>query len=193
MPSFLNISLLLLGSISLVHAIPQLSFPINAQIPPLAVVGQPFSFTFSPSTFSYYTPSITYSISNNTPSWLTFDASTNTFGGTPKSSDVGNVSFILTANDISGPAVDNVTFIVVQGDGVTVGRDVKSQLGGLGGVDGNGGIVLNNERGFSWQFSQDTFKTNGVDILTYYAVSAGIGLLLCRFLICRTYSIAKLD
>jgi axial budding pattern protein 2 len=173
MPSFFNISPLLLGWISLVYAVPQLSFPINAQLPPLAVVGQPFSFTFSPSTFSYYTPSVTYSISNNTPSWLTFDASTCTFGGTPASSDVGNVTFTLTANDISGPAVDDVTFIVVQDDGVTVGRDVKSQLGRLGGVDGNGGIVLNNEKGFSWQFSQDTFKANGVAIQTYYAVSAG--------------------
>jgi axial budding pattern protein 2 len=192
MLSFFNISPLLLGSISLAYAIPQLSFPINAQVPPLAVVGQPFSFTFSLSTFSYYTPSLTYSISNNTPSWLTFDASTGTFGGTPASGDVGNFTFNLTAKDTSGSAVDNVNFIVVQDDGVTIGEDVKSQLGGFGGVDGNGGIVLNNEKGFSWQFSQDTFKTDGVSIQTYYAVSAGI-VFVFLFLTCRTYAAAKLD
>ena len=173
MPFFLNFSPLLFGTLSLVHAIPQLSFPVNAQIPPLAVVAQPFSFTFSPSTFTYDSPSISYSILNNTPSWVSFDASSRTFSGTPRSGDVGNFTFTLNANDTTGSAKGDVTFLVVADDGVTVGRDVKSQLEGFGGVDGQGGIVLNNEKGFSWQFSQDTFKTDSNRIQTYYAVSAG--------------------
>lgn len=164
---------LLLGSLSLVYAIPQLSFPINAQVPPLAVVAEPFSFTFSPSTFSYDTPSITYSISNNTPSWISFDNSTRTFTGTPSSSDVGTFTFTLNANDTTGIATGDVTLLVVQDDGVTTGQDVESQLEGFGGVDGNGGIVLSNEKGFTWQFAQDTFKAGSVPITTYYAVSTG--------------------
>src|SRR5205823_8033936 len=51
------------------------------------------------STFSYDSPSISYSISNDTPSWLSFDASTRTFSGTPASSDVGNFTFTLSARD----------------------------------------------------------------------------------------------
>src|ERR1700731_2248279 len=117
MTFFLTFSLLL-GSIFLVQAIPQLSFPVNAQVPPLAVVSQPFSFTFSPSTFSYDSPSITYSISNDTPSWLTFDNSTRTFSGTPASSDVGNFTFTLSAKDDVGSAAGAVTFLVVQDDGI---------------------------------------------------------------------------
>ena len=176
----LNLCPLLLGSLSLVHATPQLSFPVNAQIPPLAVVAQHFSFTFSPSTFSYDTPTISYSISNNTPTWLSFDASTRTFSGTPQSGDVGNFSFTLNADDTTGSATGEVTFVVVQEDGVTVGRDVESQLEGFGGVDGNGGIVLNNEKGFTWQFAQDTFKTSGNPLQTYYAVSIGMFIALLR-------------
>jgi axial budding pattern protein 2 len=174
MPFLLNLSPLFFAAIPLVHAIPQLSFPVNAQIPPLAVVAHPFSFTFSPSTFSYDTPSISYSISNGAPSWLSFDASTRTFSGTPQSSDVGTFNFTLNANDTSGGATGDVTFLVVQDDGVIVGRNMESQLEGFGGVDGRGGIVLSNEKGFSWQFSQDTFKTGDNPIQTYYAVSTGI-------------------
>src|SRR5579859_3029075 len=165
-----TLSPFLLGLTSLVQAIPQLTFPVNAQVPPLAVVSQPFSFTFSPSTFSYDTPSISYSISNNTPSWLQFDASTRTFSGTPSTSDVGNFSFQLKANDSAGTATGNVMFLVVESDGVSVGRDIEAQLEGFGGVDGHGGIVLRNQKAFSWQFAADTFKTTNTPKTTYYAV-----------------------
>jgi axial budding pattern protein 2 len=165
----------LLGAITpLVHAVPQLAFPVNAQVPPLAVAAQPFSFTFSPSTFSYDTPTISYSISNNTPSWLKFDASSRTFTGTPQSSDVGNFTFTLSANDTTGTASGSVMFLVVADDGVTVGDSVETQLVGFGGVDGDGGIVLSNEKEFSWTFSQDTFTTTENPIITYYAVSTGM-------------------
>jgi len=174
MTFFYTLSTFLVGFSSLVQAIPQLTFPVNAQVPPLAVVSQPFSFTFSPSTFSYDSPSISYSISNDTPSWLSFDASTRTFSGTPASSDVGNFTFTLSARDNAGTAVGDVTFLVVQDDGVSVGRDLESQLEGFGGVDGNGGIVLDNQNAFTWQFAQDTFKTSNSPITTYYAVSTGI-------------------
>ena len=165
---------LFLGFLSLVQAIPQLTFPVNAQVPPLAVVSEPFSFTFSPSTFSYDSPSISYSISNNTPSWLAFNASTRTFSGTPSSGDVGNFTFTLSANDTAGTASGEVTFLVVESDGVTIGQDIDSQLVGFGGVDGNGGIVLSSQKAFTWEFAQDTFKTTNTPVSTYYAVSTGI-------------------
>jgi axial budding pattern protein 2 len=186
-----TLSLSILGVVPLLSsAIPQLSFPVNAQVPPLAVASQPFSFTFSPSTFSYDTPSVTYSISNNTPSWMSFDASTRTFSGTPASGDVGTVQFTLNANDDTGAAAGAVEFLVVQDDGVTTGTDVASQLTGFGSVDGNGGIVLNNQRSFDWQFAQDTFKTSNTPIQTYYAVSTGTSL---HSINSRTHSITKLD
>ena len=93
---------------------------------------------------------------------------------------MGNFSFTLNANDTTGSAAAEVTFLVVPEDGVTVGRDVESQLQGFGGVDGNGGIVLSNEKGFTWQFAQDTFNTSGSEVQTYYAVSTGTFIALLR-------------
>ena len=41
------------------------------------------------------------------PSWLTFDAVTQTFSGTPLNSDVGDVDVIVTANDNNGGTVSD--------------------------------------------------------------------------------------
>jgi len=79
----------------------------------------------------------------------------------------------LSANDSTGTASGAVTFLVVQEDGVTVGETVATQLETFGGVDGNDGIVLNDQKVFTWQFAQDTFKTSNIPIATYYAVSTG--------------------
>jgi axial budding pattern protein 2 len=181
----------LLGLSLPVQSIPQLSFPINAQIPPLAVVSQPFTFTFSPSTFSYDSPSVSYSVSNNTPSWLAFDAFTRTFSGTPAVADVGNFSFTLSASDEDGTAAGDVTFIVVQEDGISVGRDVATQLISFGGVDGNGGIVLSAQEPFSWTFAEDTFTSSDTPVETYYAVSTGTNAK--SFVDRSTYPLAELD
>lgn len=39
------------------------------------------------------------------PAWLTFDATTRTFTGTPGNNDVGNLSIVVTATDTSGASV----------------------------------------------------------------------------------------
>jgi hypothetical protein len=104
---------------------------------------------------------------------------------------VGNVDFTLTASDDTGSAAGNVEFLVVQDDGVTVGQDVVTQLIGFGAVDGNGGVVLNNQRAFTWTFAQDIFKTSNTPITTYYAVSTGISRSTRANI--RTHSFTKLD
>jgi hypothetical protein len=62
---------------------------------------------------------------------------------------------------------------VVEDDGISMGRDVATQLQTFGGVDGNGGIVLEAQQPFTWKFAQDTFKSSKMLVQTYYAVSAG--------------------
>ena len=47
------------------------------------------------------------------PSWLTFDAATRTFGGTPGNSDVGNVSLKITATDLAGSGVSSLFTVAV--------------------------------------------------------------------------------
>jgi hypothetical protein len=121
---------------------------------------------------------------------MLFDASTRTFSGTPASGDVGTVQFTLNANDDTGAAAGAVEFLVVQDDGVTTGTDIATQLSGFGPVDGNGGIVLNVQSSFDWQFAQDTFKTSNTPIQTYYAVSTGRPLYSINI---RPHTITELD
>lgn len=78
-------SKLLLSAIfraTLVHSTPTLSFPINSQVPPVARIGEPFSFVFSDTTFtSSNGASLSYSLTNP-PSWLSLDSASRKFSGT---------------------------------------------------------------------------------------------------------------
>ncbi len=51
--------------------------------------------------------SATLSDGSALPNWLSFDASTHTFGGTPGNSDVGSTSLKLTATDLVGASVSS--------------------------------------------------------------------------------------
>ncbi|MBA1244042.1 putative Ig domain-containing protein [Pseudomonas japonica] len=117
--------------------------------------------------FSYVVPATSFSDSDNDsltytakladgsalPSWLTFDAATRTFSGTPGSTASGTFNVTVTASDgKAGTASDTFTLAVKdvpQGNGVingTSGKDTltgtaaNEQLFGLGGADTlNGG------------------------------------------------------
>ena len=70
---------------------------LNNQLPLIARVNQPFSWAFSPLTFSSSDGALAYTTSS-LPAWLSFDASTQTFHGTPSSSDEGNPEITVTAH-----------------------------------------------------------------------------------------------
>ncbi len=67
-----------------------------------------FSFTFPEDTFNDQDPgdTLTYSATledgNELPDWLTFDAATRTFSGTPTNDNVGEVTITVTATDTGG-------------------------------------------------------------------------------------------
>ena len=71
------------------------------------------SFRFDTNVFSDIdmddTIAYTAALSDNTalPAWLSFDASTRTFTGTPSSSDVGSIAIKLTATDTSNSVVSD--------------------------------------------------------------------------------------
>ncbi|PPC75431.1 hypothetical protein C4K68_20610, partial [Pokkaliibacter plantistimulans] len=72
-----------------------------------------FRFTVPAGTFSdvdtgdSLTLSATLADGSALPSWLSFDASTGTFSGTPDNGDVGVISITVTATDTSGAAVSS--------------------------------------------------------------------------------------
>ncbi|PXF29264.1 hypothetical protein WH50_21750, partial [Pokkaliibacter plantistimulans] len=72
-----------------------------------------FTFTIPAGTFSDVDAgdSLTYTATladgSTLPSWLSFDASTGTFSGTPDNGDVGSLSIRVTATDTSGASVSS--------------------------------------------------------------------------------------
>ncbi|MTJ53227.1 tandem-95 repeat protein [Anabaena sp. UHCC 0253] len=78
-----------------------------------------FSFTLPANTFADVDAgdSLTYTAtlanSNPLPTWLTFNAATNTFSGTPDDPDNGTISIKVTATDSSNATVDNTFNLTV--------------------------------------------------------------------------------
>lgn len=100
---------------TVVVAIPTIAFPLNSQVPPVARISEPFSYTFSISTFSSTLP-ITYNLSNG-PSWLSLGSSTRTLFGTPSIADAGmgavtGISINITASNSSGSITDYATLVI---------------------------------------------------------------------------------
>jgi Ca2+-binding RTX toxin-like protein len=94
--------------------------------------------------------SVTLADGTALPSWLTFDALTRTFSGTPADGNVGTLSVKVTATDPAGANASDVFILTVNsmiitgtaGNDILVGTAVDDIMLGLGGDDtltGNGG------------------------------------------------------
>ncbi|MEJ7647414.1 MAG: PQQ-dependent sugar dehydrogenase [Chryseolinea sp.] len=90
-------------------SLPTLATPLVDQN---ATVNTPFTYTFLANTFMPSQPgnALSYSASLENgaalPSWLTFNAATRTFSGTPGSSNGGTVNIRVTASEATGTAND---------------------------------------------------------------------------------------
>ncbi|KAL0953704.1 hypothetical protein HGRIS_004897 [Hohenbuehelia grisea] len=89
-----------------------ISNPLDSQLPFIARIGQPYSWAFSPDTFSSSTANkLQYSVASN-PDWLSFDSASRTFSGTPSAKDEGNPEVSVIAKDGSSSALSRVTLCV---------------------------------------------------------------------------------
>lgn len=151
-----------------VSAALQVSFPFNAQVPPVAHVGEPFNFQFASTTFEPNFATLQYSLTRNPP-WLSLDGATRALWGTPNASDVGSPTFTIVAAGAAG-AVANMqaTLVVVEPGGPTASGDVLEQLLTAGKLSGPSSLALLPSTGFDFKFSTDTFTGNGKN-LSYYA------------------------
>ncbi|WP_152625206.1 putative Ig domain-containing protein, partial [Cellvibrio sp. OA-2007] len=101
------------------------------------------------------------------PAWLSFNAGTRTFSGTPTNAFVGTVSIDVIANDGNGGTVTDTFDIVVANtnDAPTVANAIPNQN-------------ANEATAFNFQFAANTFADPDVgDTLTYSAQLAGGGAL----------------
>ncbi|NJK58457.1 MAG: tandem-95 repeat protein [Pleurocapsa sp. SU_5_0] len=131
----------------------------------VATEDEEFSFTFTEDTFRDVDAgdSLTYSATltdgSKLPNWLTFDAATRTFNGTPTNENVGTLSIQITAMDNDGEAtIDTFELEVVNvNDAPTLEVAIANQ-------------TATEDEVFSFNFKKDTFNdVDAGDSLTYSA------------------------
>ena len=100
-----------------VNDAPTLNNPISDQT---ATEDANFSFTIPEDTFNDQDPgdTLTYTAAledgSELPDWLTFDAATRTFSGTPTNNDVGEVTVTVTATDTGAESISNNFTLTVE-------------------------------------------------------------------------------
>ncbi|KAL8776224.1 MAG: hypothetical protein Q9213_008350, partial [Squamulea squamosa] len=151
-------------------AAPNIGLPINSQVPPVARISKPFSFTFSESTFSSSNGAINYVVTDS-PAWLQFDPSNRTLSGTPGPDDAGSPKFHLVATDTTGSTTMPVTLVVSATAGPGLGTPVGSQLSAHDGFQEPDTLLLPHSSSLSVSFSPDTFVNTNHDTV-YYAMCA---------------------
>ncbi|TVY73146.1 Axial budding pattern protein, partial [Lachnellula suecica] len=161
--------------VSIVNATPTIAYPLNSQVPTVARVSKPYTYTFPSSTF-FSTVPITYTLSSG-PSWLSLDSTTRTLSGTPSTGDVGaevvtEVAIGLTATDASGSTVLNAVLVVSRSPAPVVSIPPSAQLPSFGVFQGPSTILFHPSTPFEFTFNPDTFSTNGGNSnFSYYAVT----------------------
>ena len=101
--------------------------PLNNQLPLIARVNQSYSWAFSPLTFSSSDGALGYTTSL-LPSWLSFDASTQTFHGTPSSNDEGNPEITVTAHASGSSTSSKFTLCVTHYPPPTLNISLSDQF-----------------------------------------------------------------
>ncbi|KAF8074992.1 hypothetical protein FPV67DRAFT_608940 [Lyophyllum atratum] len=101
--------------------------PADEQLPVIARVNKPYSWSLSPHTFSSPNGALTYSTSA-LPSWLSFDSKTLNFYGTPSSKDEGNPRITITAKDSSSTVSSAVTLCVTHYPEPTLHLPISQQF-----------------------------------------------------------------
>ena len=97
------------------------------------------------------------------PTWLTFNAATRTFSGTPANGDVGQITVRVTATDGSSAAISDDFVITVANvnDAPSVANNIPDQKNAT------------EDHPFSFQFAGNTFAdVDAGDVLTYSATLA---------------------
>ena len=103
-----------------------------------ATQGAPFSFTLPAGTFADVDAGDTLTFSaTGVPTWLTFNAATRTFSGTPGAANVGIVNISVTATDGAGASVSDAFAINVASGGTPpiIGTNGGNFLVGTAGND----------------------------------------------------------
>ncbi|KAL2204195.1 hypothetical protein CC79DRAFT_1344349 [Sarocladium strictum] len=159
---------------SLANSEPQVSFPLNSQLPPAARIDELFSYVFSEYTFRSDTSSnITYTLGDH-PSWLSLDGDERRLYGIPENKDVESGEVVgqiveVIATDDTGSATMNSTLVVSRRKAPVVKIPLSEQIEGFGNYSAPSSLLVYPSTTFNYKFDKDTFdSSSGVN---YYATS----------------------
>jgi hypothetical protein len=117
--------------ITIVAADPQVALPLNAQVPEVARVGQPYAFDLSPSTFTTSSGPLAYFLAD-APAWLHINSINGTLFGVPGSGDAGSSQFNISASDTTGSATFQATLVVSSDPGPQIDEDIAETVSNVG-------------------------------------------------------------
>ncbi|SCV72480.1 BQ2448_4017 [Microbotryum intermedium] len=155
-----------LESVLAAPSAPQLVYPLQAQRPPVARVGEAYSWTLLPGTFNTSSGSTLTLTSRSLPYWIDFDSASATFSGNPRTRDVGSRAVTVVANvtGVATGATDAFTLLVVTDPGPDVFLPFSKQLpsaayaGGGASLLPDGTLKVPPSWSFSLGFQQYTFQ-----------------------------------
>jgi Ca2+-binding RTX toxin-like protein len=125
-----------------VNEAPTVAAPIADQ---QATQGTGFSLVVPTTTFADVDPGDTLTLSatlangSALPSWLSFNAATRTFTGTPQAGDIGTINVRVTATDSGSLSVTDVFALTIAASGGTAGNDTLIGTSGNDLLDGLAG------------------------------------------------------
>ncbi|KAI0549962.1 hypothetical protein F4679DRAFT_224018 [Xylaria curta] len=160
-----QLAILLLSSVRSVAGTPTSYFPLNSQLPPVARVSQPFSFVFSPITFTS-DMEMSYALGDGSPSWLSLDSASRRLSGTPDEASIPSgealvgIVISLVASDETGETATNATLVVSRNPEPKVRIPLEEQIKKLGSYAAPASVLFHPSSEFEFEFDPNTF---GVD------------------------------
>lgn len=103
------------------------NIPASDQLPKIARVDKPYTWSISPKTFTSSNGELEIT-AKSLPGWLSFDPSTRTFSGTPGADDEGNPDIVLLAKDGSSSTSDAFTICVTPYPPPTLRTPISEQF-----------------------------------------------------------------
>ncbi|KAI5784664.1 hypothetical protein EDC01DRAFT_662938 [Geopyxis carbonaria] len=154
---------IILSLVRIATAAPSVSFPINAQIPPVAHVLEEFEFIFSPSTFTTIVPPMQYTLTSSPP-WLQLDSSQRKLFGKP--TEVGAVNFKISAIDSSGAIEHEATLVVAKEPASKTDTNLPELLSSIGPTDGKDAFILPPQKPFEFVFPENLFSKSSIEAVS---------------------------
>ncbi|EPQ28301.1 uncharacterized protein PFL1_04128 [Pseudozyma flocculosa PF-1] len=177
----LALSALLLVSGSLADV--TLRNPIAGQLPRIARLDSPYSWSFGSDTFT--TDNVGHTISYDAqglPSWATFDSVSRTISGSPRASDAGSATVTIVASEEGGESArDSFDLVTRAGRGASLNKPLPQQLPEASSLS-PGNILPGGEQhlplgwSFSLGFAGDTFTSPSGNLRTAARLSTGAPL-----------------